>query len=48
MAYQYLLQNPRPRACTVAAPDEAAAAAVAKAIEFFCIEPALQFRVVAD
>jgi hypothetical protein len=30
---------------TVAAPDEVSA--VAKAIEFFCIEPALQFRVVA-
>jgi hypothetical protein len=30
---------------TVTAPDEASA--VVKAIEFFCIEPTLQFRVVA-
>jgi hypothetical protein len=45
VAYQYFRKNPARSLGTVAAPDEASA--VAKAIDFFCIEPALQFHVVA-
>jgi hypothetical protein len=45
VAYQYFREDPALQLGTVAAPD--APSAVTKAIEFFQIEPAVQFRVVA-
>ena len=46
MAYQYLRQDPSSLARHITAPDDEAAART-KAIEYFHIERALEFRVVA-